>query len=72
MGRKAAVEQEPIVRRDLKFGQAVRSLLNQAFAASLSYLSRMTIVKTSGFYFACVSPVTTAATFSSIWFQPSI
>src|SRR5216684_3702111 len=31
----------------------------------------MTIVKTSTSYFACASPATTAATLSSIWFQPS-
>jgi hypothetical protein len=34
-------------------------------------ISRMTIVKTSTSYFACASPATTAATLSSIWFQPS-
>ena len=45
---------------------------NQAFAASLSCISRMTIVKTSTSYFACTSPAITAATLSSIWFQPSI
>ena len=44
---------------------------NQAFAASLSCISRMTIVKTSTSYFACTSPAITAATLSSIWFQPS-
>jgi hypothetical protein len=33
--------------------------------------SRMSIVKTSDSYFACASPSTTAATLSSIWFQPS-
>jgi len=32
----------------------------------------MTILKTSTSYFACASPATTAATLSSIWFQPSI
>ena len=32
---------------------------------------RMTIVKTSTSYFACASPAITAATLSSIWFQPS-
>src|SRR2546421_53677 len=31
----------------------------------------MTIVKTSTSYFACASSATTAATLSSIWFQPS-
>ena len=35
-------------------------------------ISRMTIIKTSTSYFACASFVTTAATLSSIWFQPSI
>jgi hypothetical protein len=45
---------------------------NQAFAASLSRISRTTIVKTSNSYFACTSPAITAATLSSIWFQPSI
>ena len=35
-------------------------------------ISRMTIVKTPTSYFACASFVTTAATLSSIWFQPSI
>jgi hypothetical protein len=44
---------------------------NQAFAASLSCISRMTIVKTSTSYFACASSATTAATFSSVSFQPS-
>jgi hypothetical protein len=34
--------------------------------------SRMTIIKTPTSYFACASFVTTAATLSSIWFQPSI
>ena len=33
--------------------------------------SRMTIIKTPTSYFACASFVTTAATLSSIWFQPS-
>src|SRR5579863_3878955 len=33
--------------------------------------SRMTIIKASASYFACVSPATTAASLSSIWFQPS-
>jgi hypothetical protein len=32
--------------------------------------SRMTI-KVSASYFACASPATTAASLSSIWFQPS-
>src|SRR5271156_4966959 len=45
---------------------------NQACAASLSCISRTTIVKTSISYFACTSPAITAATLSSIWFQPSI
>jgi hypothetical protein len=45
---------------------------NQAFAASLSCISRMTIIKASTSYFACTSPAITAATLSSIWFQPSI
>ena len=45
---------------------------NQAFAASLSRISCMTIVKTSNSYFACTSPSITAASLSSIWFQPSI
>src|SRR5262252_2264554 len=31
----------------------------------------MTIIKASASYFACVSPATTAASLSSIWFQPS-
>ena len=44
---------------------------NQAFAASLSCISRMTIVKTLTSYFVCTSPAITAATLSSIWFQPS-
>jgi len=44
---------------------------NQAFAASLSCILRMTIVKTSTSYFACSSPAITAATLSSISFQPS-
>jgi hypothetical protein len=35
-------------------------------------ISHMTIVKTPTSYFACASFVTTAATLSSIWFQPSI
>jgi hypothetical protein len=35
-------------------------------------ISRMTIIKTPTSYFACASFVTTAATLSSIWFQPSI
>ena len=34
-------------------------------------ISRMTIIKTPTSYFACASFVTTAATLSSIWFQPS-
>src|SRR5882672_11506349 len=33
--------------------------------------SHMTIIKGSASYFACASPATTAATLSSIWFQPS-
>jgi hypothetical protein len=33
--------------------------------------SRMTIIKASASYFACVSPATTAASLSSIWCQPS-
>jgi hypothetical protein len=32
----------------------------------------MTIIKTPTSYFACASFVTTAASLSSIWFQPSI
>jgi hypothetical protein len=39
---------------------------NQASAASLSCISRMTIIKTSASYFACASPATTAASLSSI------
>jgi putative SOS response-associated peptidase YedK len=39
--------------------------------ATLSCISRITIVKTSTSYSACASPATTAATLSSIWFQPS-
>ena len=35
-------------------------------------ISRMTIIKTPTSYFACASFVTTSATLSSIWFQPSI
>jgi hypothetical protein len=35
-------------------------------------ISRMTIVKRSTSYFACTSPAITAASLSSIWFQPSI
>jgi hypothetical protein len=35
-------------------------------------ISRMTIIKTPTSYFACASPAITAATLSSIWFQPSI
>jgi hypothetical protein len=35
-------------------------------------ISRMTIIKTPTRYLACASFVTTAATLSSIWFQPSI
>jgi hypothetical protein len=35
-------------------------------------ISRMTIIKTPTCYLACASFVTTAATLSSIWFQPSI
>src|SRR5271156_2504715 len=31
----------------------------------------MTIIKTPASYFACASPATTAASLSSIWFQPS-
>ena len=34
-------------------------------------ISRMTIIKTPTSYFACASSATTAATLSSIWFQPS-
>ena len=34
-------------------------------------ISRTMIIKTSSSYFACASSATTAATFSSIWFQPS-
>src|ERR1700693_4866177 len=34
-------------------------------------ISRMTIIKTPTSYFACANFVTTAATLSSIWFQPS-
>ena len=34
-------------------------------------ISRMTIIKTPTSYFACASFVTTSATLSSIWFQPS-
>ena len=44
---------------------------NQVSAASLSCRSRMTIVKTSTSYFACTSPATTAASFSSCSAQPS-
>src|SRR6266481_9111370 len=33
--------------------------------------SRMTIIKGSASYFACASSATTAASLSSIWFQPS-
>ena len=35
-------------------------------------ISRMTIVKRSTSYFACTSRAITAASLSSIWFQPSI
>src|ERR1039458_9189997 len=35
-------------------------------------ISRMTIFKRSTSYFACTSPAITAASLSSIWFQPSI
>jgi hypothetical protein len=35
-------------------------------------ISRMTIIKTPTSYFACTSPAITAASLSSIWFQPSI
>jgi hypothetical protein len=35
-------------------------------------ISRMTIIKIPTSYFACASFVTTAASLSSIWFQPSI
>src|SRR5215472_16109730 len=41
-----------------------------ALSVTLS-CSRMTIIKASASYFACVSPATTAASLSSIWFQPS-
>src|SRR5882724_10867856 len=33
--------------------------------------SHITIIKASASYFACASPATTAASLSSIWFQPS-
>src|ERR1700680_333529 len=35
-------------------------------------ISRMTIIKSPTSYFACASFATTAASLSSIWFQPSI
>jgi hypothetical protein len=37
-----------------------------------SIISRMTIIQASTSYFVCVSPAITAASLSSIWFQPSI
>ena len=41
-------------------------------AVGLVQISRMTIIKTPTSYFACASFLTTSATLSSIWFQPSI
>jgi hypothetical protein len=53
------------------FGQVTRSP-NSAASRPLSFISRTTMIKLSASYFACASPATTAATLSSIWFQPSI
>ncbi len=71
-GLKATVEQGSIVRKGHDSARRREACSNQAFAASLSCISHMTIVKTSTSYFACTSPAITAATLSSIWFQPSI
>src|SRR5208337_2266349 len=60
--------------RCLAFGHlgfARLSTLRDGPAFVLRTALRMTIVKTSTSYFACTSPATTAATLSSIWFQPS-
>src|SRR5216683_365800 len=46
---------------------SVRMLFRLVFSSS----SHMTIIKGSASYFACASPATTAASLSSIWFQPS-
>jgi hypothetical protein len=71
-GLKATVEQGPIVRKGHDSARRREACSNQAFAATLSCISRTTIVKTSISYFDCTSPAITAATLSSIWFQPSI
>jgi hypothetical protein len=61
-------DQKPIIRSHLA-GKAARrreARSNQASAVCLSYISRMTIVKTSASYFSCAIPATTAAILSSI------
>jgi hypothetical protein len=58
----------------LKAGHPPRPRLGFRNGPALRYvqISRMTIIKTPTSYFACASFVTTAASLSSIWFQPSI
>jgi hypothetical protein len=58
----------------LKAGPTARPPLGFRNGPALLYVqtSRMTIIKTPTSYFACTSPAITAATLSSIWFQPSI
>jgi hypothetical protein len=56
------------------FGHALNaeaSIFNGGRLYFMFSSSRMTIIKASASYFACVSPATTAASLSSIWFQPS-
>jgi hypothetical protein len=58
----------------LKAGPTARPPLGCRSGPALRYvqISRMAIIKTPTSYFACASFVTTAASLSSIWFQPSI
>jgi hypothetical protein len=63
IGLKSTVEPRSLIRKGDYSDERREACSNQAFAASLSCISRMTIVKTSTSYFACISPATTAANF---------
>jgi hypothetical protein len=60
-----------LIERSLPDGLRQAHCLKRSRAPFRFSISRMTNIKTSTCYFACASPVTTAASFSSIWFQPS-
>jgi hypothetical protein len=64
------LSQGALIRKGDDSAERREACSNQAFAASLTRIHRMTIVKTPTSYFA-FSPAITAATLSSIWFQPS-